>query len=109
MLILINYLYLIILKALLITIVTEEICLLLMRERKIKVYLACLIINIVTNTSMNIILQHVNNYYTSLIIFEILVFIIEMLIYLLVTKKITKSIIYSLVCNVGSLLVGMLL
>lgn len=109
MLILTNYLYLIILKALLITIVSEEICLLLMRERKLKVYLTCLIMNVVTNISMNIILQYVSNYYTSLVIFEILVFVIEMLVYLLVTKKLTKSIIYSLVCNIGSLLVGMLL
>lgn len=109
MLELIRALFPTLLKALLTTIVIEELSLVLLKERNIKVYIACLVVNIITNITMNVALQFVENYYLSLIIFEMLVFLVEGTIYLLVTRKFSKAIIYSFVCNVLSWIIGALI
>ena len=96
----------ILIYALLITILSEELVLLIMNVKDSRLYLSLLIINIITNLSMNIILQFVSNYYLWLYILEVCVFIIEGLVYLLITKDIKKAIIISLVCNVCSYLIG---
>lgn len=109
MLELIKSLFPILLKALIITIVVEELCLLIMREKSAKIYLLCFVMNIITNITMNVALQYSTDYYTSLIIFEIAVFVIEGLLYFAINKKIGKAIIISLVCNIASLLIGTIL
>ena len=96
----------ILIYALLITILSEELVLLIMNVKDSRLYLSLLIINIITNLSMNIILQFVSDYYLWLYILEVCVFIIEGLVYLLITKDIKKAIIISLVCNVCSYLIG---
>lgn len=98
----------ILIYALLITILSEELVLLIMNVKDSRLYLSLLIINIITNLSMNIILQFVSNYYLWLYILEVCVFIIEGLVYLLITKDIKKAIIISLVCNVCSYLIGLI-
>ena len=98
----------ILIYALLITILSEELVLLIMNVKDSRLYLSLLIINIITNLSMNIILQFVSNYYLWLYILEVCVFIIEGLVYLLITNDIKKAIIISLVCNVCSYLIGLI-
>ena len=89
------------------TIIIEEICLFLLKERKIKIYIICLITNILTNVTMNLLLQCVSNYYLHMIVFEVIVFLIEVSVYYLLTKNVNKSLKYSLVCNMSSLIIGM--
>ena len=89
------------------TIIVEEIVLLLFREKQVKMYITCLIMNIITNISLNIILQFSSNYYLMLIILEIVIVIIEGFIYYLIKKDFKKVIILALICNVMSFIVGM--
>ena len=96
----------ILIYALLITILSEELVLLIMNVKDSRLYLSLLIINIITNLSMNIILQFVSNYYLWLYILEVCVFIIEGLVYYLITKDIKKAIIISLSCNLLSYIIG---
>ena len=92
---------------LLTTIIVEEIVLLVFREKQIKMYVACLIVNIITNLSLNIILQFSSNYYLMLVILEIAVVIIEGFVYYLIKKDWKMAIILALVCNIMSFVVGM--
>lgn len=102
--------YPILIKYLMVTIVIEEIGLLIQREKNYKIYIACLIVNIITNISLNILLQYLSdNYYLFLVILEIVIFIIEAFVYYLVNKNIVKSIRLSLICNLLSLLIGSLI
>lgn len=95
------------LKALLITLVVEEICLALQRQKSYKTYLLCLGMNIVTNLTMNVFLQYLSaHYHLCLLMFEILVVWIEGLLYCIVEKNLCKSLRISLVCNLASFLVG---
>ena len=91
---------------LLTTIIVEEIVLLVFREKHIKMYVACLIVNVITNLSLNIILQFSSNYYLMLIILEITVVIIEGFVYYLIKKDWKMAIILALVCNIMSFVVG---
>ena len=99
----------ILIKALLITLVVELLMLFLLKERKIKIFIVCGIINIITNPILNIILQYTNHYYLLLIILEIVIVIIEGIIYYLFKKDIKKAFMISLICNLASLLMGMII
>lgn len=109
MLELIKSLFPILIKALIITIIVEEICLLLQRQKSYKIYLLCFFMNIIINVSMNIILQLVDYYFLYLIIFEIVVFVIEGLCYAIFKKSVKKGLLISFICNVCSLFVGMII
>ena len=96
---------------LVITLVFESLMLLILREKRLKVYLVCLIMNIITNPLMNYLLGFVNPYYYWLWlgIMEVVVFIIEAIIYYLFIKDMRKAILYSLLCNLLSLTCGILI
>ena len=95
-----------ILPYLILTIVSEELCLFIMKENKVHIYIVCLVMNIFTNLSLNIILQFCNNYYLFLFVLEVIVYLFEFFIYLLVSKEMKKSFIYSIILNSISLLLG---
>ena len=95
-----------ILPYLILTIVSEELCLFIMKEKKVHIYIVCLVMNIFTNLSLNIILQFCNNYYLFLFVLEVVVYLFEFFIYLLVSKEMKKSFIYSIILNFISLLFG---
>lgn len=95
------------LKALLTTIVVEELCLVIQKQKSYKPYLLCLGMNIVTNLTMNVFLQYLSaHYHLCLLIFEILVVMIEGLLYRILEKNLLKSLRISFVCNLGSFLIG---
>lgn len=107
---LIKAFYPFLLKALLITIIVEELCLLCQKEKNYKMYIGCFLINMITNVSMNLALQYLgNNYYLWLIIFEVIVVLVEMLGYFIINRNILKSLRISLICNVASVVLGFLL
>lgn len=97
------------LKYLFVTIIIEELVLLLFRTKKANIYLGCLGMNILTNLSLNIYLQFAANYYQSLTILEIVVFVVEGLLYLCLTKNVQKAFVLSAICNIASYLIGMII
>lgn len=92
-----------------ITIVVEEICLLFLKEKNKKIFLACFIMNIFLNPILNhslilfTSLKYYFGYYETLIVLEIFVIATEALIYMFLTKDIKKGIYYSVVLNISSL------
>ena len=99
----------------LLTIVVEEVCLLLLKEKNKKVYLACFLMNIVLNPIMNHTLimrtklQYYFPYYGTLIILEVFVIAVEAIIYIFLIKDIKKGIYYSLILNISSFALGFVL
>lgn len=97
------------LKYALVTVLVEEGCLIIQRPKSHITYILCLIMNVITNMTMNVVLQLFSeNYYLYLIIFEMLVVVVEGLLYHIFEKDINKSFRISLICNIGSFVFGML-
>ena len=92
---------------LLLTIVIELLCLIIMKANK-KVLLWSIIINIITNLTLNLIIYFSNFSTTIYIIYvivsEITIVVLEMLAYYLIIKDLKKAFIYSLICNSSSFL-----
>ncbi len=101
-----------ILKALILTIFLEEIMLFFLKEKKAIVYLIQLIMNIITNVSLNIYLifgTYPGRYYNLIVIgLEIAIIIVEALIYNIKLKNFKISLKYAFFCNIFSYLVGIL-
>ena len=96
----------IMLWALLSTIFIELLVLLQLGERRKKLLLASIGINIITNVSLNYYLFFVSYTDTTVIIGEFLVVLTEALCYYFFTKNLAQSFIYSLLCNAISFLLG---
>ena len=96
----------IMLWALLTTILIELLVLLQLGERRKKILLACVAINILTNVSLNSYLFFVEYTDITLIVGEVLVVLIEALCYYFFTKNLAQSFVYSLLCNAISFLLG---
>lgn len=100
-----------ILEALIITIIIELLMLFLQREKNYRIYLLSIVINVVTNVGLNIGLQFVKPgyYYLVVTLLEVLIIGIEAMAYFLIYKDFKKSLKTSLVCNLASFLVGLIL
>jgi hypothetical protein len=96
---------------LLITLITEVFIAFLIIRKHWALLATVLITNLVTNPLMNTLLVTTNfsNNVKFLYLFELLVIIIEGTIYYGVTKNIYKSFMISIIANVCSYIVGMLL
>lgn len=97
-----------ILLALLATIMIEIAVLLLLGEKRRKVLLASVVINIITNVPLNIIAQYVGLSTVGVIIGELIVVVVEALWYYLFVKKASQAMVYSLLCNAISFLIGLI-
>ena len=99
------------LKALLLTIIVELAVLIILKQYKIKLLISIIFTNIITNISMNVLIQYLPNetYDLNVFLLEIVVFLIEMLVYYIVKKDFKKAFIYSLVCNLSSYIIGLFL
>lgn len=95
--------------ALIVTILIEMGVLLLLGEKRRKVLLASVIINILTNIPLNLYLLYVGNGWSTLLIGELLVVLMEALWYDLFIKNLYHAAIYSLLCNAISFLTGALI
>ena len=90
------------------TILIELAVLWLLREKRRKVLLASVAINVLTNVPLNLYVMHVG-YSTKVILTgELLVFIVEALWYLIFIRDIKKAVVYSFLCNAVSFLSGLL-
>lgn len=94
---------------LLITIVIEFGVLLLLCGFQWKVLLASIPINIATNVPLNLYVQQVDSSVLAIIIGELIVIVVEALCYYLLLKDLKQAFIYSLFCNITSVITGLLL
>lgn len=97
-----------ILIALVATILIEIAVLLLLGEKRRKVLLASVVINVITNVSLNIIEQFVGMSIVQIILGEVIVVVVEALWYYLFVRKASQAFVYSLLCNAISFLVGLI-
>lgn len=94
--------------ALTLTILIELGVLWLLMERRRKVLVLSVVINVLTNVPLNLAVIHLGYSTKTVLIGELIVFIVEALWYLLFIKDIRKASIYSLLCNAVSFLIGLL-
>lgn len=91
------------------TIVIELGALLFMGERRRKVLLASVAMNVLTNVSLNLFFIHVDERWNTLLAGEALVVLTEALCYRKLVGEWQQAWIYSLLCNAISFLAGELL
>ena len=94
--------------ALTLTILIELGVLWLLMERRRKVLVLSVVINVLTNVPLNLAVIHLGYSTKTVLIGELIVFIVEALWYLLFIKDIRKASIYSLLSNAVSFLIGLL-
>ena len=90
------------------TILIELAVLILLGEKKKRVLLSSVFVNILTNIPLNLYIRCVHNGWTDIIVGEIIVVIIETLWYFYFIKRWKKAFIYSFLCNATSFLIGFL-
>ena len=95
--------------ALILTILIELGVLLLLKERRIKVLLSSVAVNVLTNVPLNLYFSNTDYKWIRVLIYELIVFVVESLWYLCFTGSFRQSAIYSFLCNAISFLVGLLL
>lgn len=100
-----------ILKALIITIIIELLMLFVLGEKNYKIFLLSILINIITNISLNIGIQFINPQYFYVLvgILEVVIAFIEAAGYNLIYKDYKKSLRVSCLCNAASYLLGFVL
>ena len=93
-------------KAALATVAIELIVLWLMLERRRKVLLSSVVMNICTNVPLNLYLMNSYEGLGTVIILELVVIAVESLCYYLVTRQPLLSLKYGVICNVVSYSLG---
>ncbi|MDE7264217.1 MAG: hypothetical protein K2N64_06115 [Anaeroplasmataceae bacterium] len=99
---------------LLLTLGIETIVLFILKERRGRIFLFSLILNCVTNLTLNFILYFFKDgskeiYFIMVALLEILIWLIEGVAYYGVIKKKSIAIKYTLACNMTSFLLGILI
>ena len=94
--------------ALTLTVLIELGVLWLLMERRGRVLVLSVVINVLTNVPLNLYVMHVGYSTKFILIGELLVFIVEALWYLIFIRDIKKAVVYSLLCNAVSFLLGLL-
>lgn len=92
------------------TLLIEISVLLLLKERRWKVLMMAVVMNILTNVPLNIYAWYSYGAmtYKSIIMLESGVVLIETILYYIVTHDIRKSLLYAVLCNAISYLIGLL-
>ena len=97
------------LAALIPTIFIELGVLWLLKERRKKVLLSSVAVNMLTNVPLNLYLIYVNDGAATILMGEAIVVLVEALWYYAFTRHIKQACIYSILCNTISFLIGLLL
>lgn len=95
--------------ALIPTILIELGVLWLLKERRTKVLLSSVAVNVLTNVPLNLYFSNTDYNWSRVLICELIVFVVEALWYLCFTGSFRQSVIYSFLCNAISFLMGLLL
>lgn len=96
------------LTALVATVLIEYGVLLLLGERRRKVLLGSVAINVITNVTLNLYIARHGISVTNVAVGEGLVVVAETLWYYAFTRSLEQSCVYSLLCNAVSFLTGLL-
>ena len=91
---------------LLATIVIELAVLLFLRERRKKVLLGSVGLNVLTNVPLNLYYAHVCSGWTTMVVGEIVVVLVEAFGYWWLIRDVQRALVYSLLCNAVSFLIG---
>ena len=91
---------------LLATVVIELAVLLFLRERRKKVLLGSVGLNVLTNVPLNLYDAYVCSGWTTVVIGEMLVVLVETLGYWWLIRNMQQAFVYSLLCNAISFLTG---
>ena len=94
--------------ALTLTVLIELGVLWLLMERRGRVLVLSVMVNVLTNVPLNLYVMRVGYSTKVILIGELLVFIVEALWYLIFIRDIKKAVVYSLLCNAVSFLLGLL-
>lgn len=96
------------LTALVPTILIELGVLWLLLERRKKVLLSSIAVNVLTNVPLNLYVLLVGDSMGEILIGEVIVFLVEAVWYWFFTRSLRQALIYSFLCNAISFLLGML-
>lgn len=97
------------LAALILTILIEYGVLWMLLERRKKVLLSSIAVNVLTNVPLNLYLYFIDDRNGTILIGEVVVFLVEALWYWFFTRNLKQAAIYSFLCNAISFLIGLLL
>lgn len=97
------------LAALILTILIEYGVLWMLLERRKKVLLSSIAVNVLTNVPLNLYLYFIDDRNGTILIGEVVVFLVEALWYWFFTQNLKQAAIYSFLCNAISFLIGLLL
>jgi len=98
----------ILLLALVPTVLIELGVLLLLREKRKKVLWSSVFINVFTNVPLNLYVTFVDESFTTILLAELLIILIEAAWYWLFVRRLSQAFIYSALCNAISFLTGLL-
>ena len=98
----------ILLLALLPTVLIELGVLLLLREKRKKVLWSLVIINVFTNVPLNLYVTFVDESFTTILLAELLIILIEAAWYWLFVRRLSQAFIYSSLCYAICFLTGLL-
>ena len=90
------------------TILIELGVLWLLMERRKKVLLSSIAVNVLTNIPLNLYVLCINDSMGHILIGEVVVFLVETTWYFLFTRNLRQACIYSFLCNAISFLTGLL-
>lgn len=97
------------LVALILTILIEYGVLWMLLERREKVLLSSIAVNVLTNVPLNLYLYFIDDRNGTILIGEVVVFLVEAVWYWGFTRNLKQAAIYSFLCNAISFLIGLLL
>lgn len=98
----------ILLLALVPTILIELGVLLLLREKRKKVLWSSVVINVFTNVPLNLYVMFIDESFTTILLAELLIILVEAAWYWLFVRRLSQAFIYSTLCNAISFLTGLL-
>ena len=104
-----NELVMQLLVALILTILIEYGVLWMLLERRKKVLLSSIAVNVLTNVPLNLYLHFIDDRNGTILIGEVVVFLVEAVWYWFFTRNLKQAAIYSFLCNAISFLIGLLL
>lgn len=104
-----NELVMQLLVALILTILIEYGVLWMLLERRKKILLSSIAVNVLTNVPLNLYLYFIDDRNGTILIGEVVVFLVEAVWYWFFTRNLKQAAIYSFLCNAISFLIGLLL
>lgn len=103
-----------ILTSFILTCIIEIVVLFIIKEKRKEIYLFSIFINLFTNIPLNIFILNysfssIPSYFLIVLLLELVIIIIEAMLYYLIFKNVIKGLKYSLILNISSYLIGLII